>query len=58
MADKERGVGETVKNGREKGPDVIGSEDILAGRRAVTIRHGDETYVLRLTKLGKLILTK
>jgi hemin uptake protein HemP len=34
------------------------SEALLHGQREVLIRHGDETYRLRLTKQGKLILYK
>jgi hemin uptake protein HemP len=32
-------------------------QDLLRGDR-LYIRHGEETYVLRLTKSGKLLLTK
>lgn len=38
--------------------DCILAEDILRGRTTVRIRHGSDTYVLRLTRSGKLILTK
>ena len=31
---------------------------LMAGRRELLIRHGDDTYRLRLTTTGKLILTK
>ena len=34
------------------------SEDLLKGRRELLIRHGDEQYRLRLTRMNKLILTK
>ena len=34
------------------------SDDLLAGEREVAILHNDETYRLRLTAAGKLILTK
>lgn len=37
---------------------VISSGDLLAGRQEVLIRHGDETYRLRVTRNGKLILQK
>jgi len=37
---------------------VITSEELLAGAREVDIRHADETYTLRQTSKGKLILTK
>jgi hemin uptake protein HemP len=34
------------------------SEELLAGKSEVLIRHGDEIYRLRLTRNGKLILQK
>ena len=34
------------------------SDQLLAGRSEISITHGDSTYRLRLTSLGKLILTK
>lgn len=37
---------------------IITSEDLLLGGREIQIRHGAEVYVLRLTRNGKLILTK
>lgn len=37
---------------------VLDSSALLSGRDHVTIRHGTETYQLRLTRQGKLILTK
>lgn len=36
----------------------LSSEQLLAGGRVRTIRHGDEHYFLRLTRNGKLILCK
>lgn len=36
----------------------IASEDLFRGSNEVLIRHGDETYRLRLTRNGKLILQK
>jgi hemin uptake protein HemP len=36
----------------------IDSSDLFVGTREVTIRHGSETYRLRLTAQNKLILTK
>lgn len=36
----------------------IPSSDLLKGRREVLIQHGGETYRLRVTKNGKLILHK
>lgn len=37
---------------------AIESRALLAGRRELIIRHGTETYRLRLTASNKLILTK
>jgi len=34
------------------------SETLLHGGQQVEIEHGDQVYRLRLTSLGKLILTK
>lgn len=36
----------------------LGSEDLLKGNRRIEILHNGERYVLSLTRLGKLILTK
>jgi hemin uptake protein HemP len=37
---------------------VIESGTLFAGQRQVRITHNGESYSLRLTRLGKLILTK
>ena len=39
-------------------PAVIRSEDLLGTQREVLILHAQEVYRLRLTRNGKLILTK
>ncbi len=39
-------------------PLLLHSRDLFAQQRQVLIRHGPDTYVLRLTRQGKLILTK
>jgi hemin uptake protein HemP len=36
----------------------INSQELFQKDREVKIRHGDQTYRLRLTGLNKLILTK
>ena len=36
----------------------IDSQELFQTEREVKIRHGDQTYRLRLTGLNKLILTK
>lgn len=38
--------------------DCLVSADLLRGRKTVRIQHGGEVYVLRVTRSGKLILTK
>lgn len=38
--------------------DRIDSRDLFAGAREIIIRHGSESYRLRLTAQNKLILTK
>lgn len=37
---------------------TLRSSDLLQGQREVLIIHGNETYRLRLTRNGKLILHK
>ena len=39
-------------------PRTITTEDLLAGRREIVIVHRGERYLLRVTRSGKLILTK
>lgn len=38
--------------------DCVRSEDLMDQRTILKIRHGEEHYILRLTKANKLILTK
>jgi hemin uptake protein HemP len=38
--------------------DELSSVQLFTGRRVVQIRHGEEVYRLRLTRLNKLIPTK
>jgi hemin uptake protein HemP len=45
--------------GSEPAPSTISSETLFApGQREVVIEHGGERYRLRVTRNGKLILTK
>lgn len=37
---------------------VLPSETLLRGARALVIEHDGDRYVLRITRNGKLILTK
>lgn len=39
-------------------PRTIRSEELLQGQVEVLIAHGNDTYRLRLTRSGKLILQK
>ena len=39
-------------------PLVVDSATLMAGRRELLIRHGADTYRLRVTASNKLILTK
>ena len=43
---------------RHTSPRRVTSETLLAGDTEIEIEHGDAVYRLRLTSLGKLILTK
>ena len=36
----------------------VDSETLLGGERTLLIHHNGEEYTLRLTRLGKLLLTK
>jgi len=44
--------------GAAKVPHQIHSTDLLGGRQEIEILHAGETYRLRKTRSGKLILTK
>ncbi|WP_323123420.1 hemin uptake protein HemP [Burkholderia alba] len=44
--------------GQDAGQRVVSSETLLQGHTHVSIAHNGETYQLRATRLGKLILTK
>jgi hemin uptake protein HemP len=39
-------------------PQRVASSELLRGQRKLIIEHGDATYVLLLTRNGKLILNK
>lgn len=39
-------------------PHRVASADLLRGKRKLIIEHGETTYVLVLTRNGKLILNK
>jgi hemin uptake protein HemP len=48
----------TQPDARARLPDPIPADRLFEGRQEIQIAHGDETYRLRITKNGKLILTK
>jgi hemin uptake protein HemP len=39
-------------------PSSISTDELFHGRRELVIRHGEVEYRLRITRAGKLILTK
>lgn len=43
---------------RAGAPTIIQTERLFQGSQEILIAHNDETYRLRITKNGKLILTK
>jgi hemin uptake protein HemP len=48
----------SVSNKQESAYRTMTSEDLFAGRRELLITHATESYRLRITNQGKLILTK
>ena len=52
---KDQQPGDTPGNPEEE-PRIIDSRDILGAQVEIMIRHGAETYRLRVTRNGKLIL--
>jgi hemin uptake protein HemP len=50
-AERTNGSGETAER-------VVRSDALLQGHSHISILHNGETYQLRATRLGKLILTK
>lgn len=54
---RKEGASPSTGSGATK-PITLDSTLLLHGRQEVLIRHGDETYRLRRTRQGKLILTK
>jgi hemin uptake protein HemP len=49
----------TLSNAPESAvPIVVRSEALLRGQREILIVHSDDVYRLRITRNGKLILTK
>ena len=48
----------TAVEGTPLRPLRIATDRLMGGRREIVLQHGDEEYRLRITSLGKLILTK
>jgi len=48
----------TDPNARARLPDPIPADRLFEGRQEIQIAHRDETYRLRITRNGRLILTK
>ncbi|MBN3763117.1 hemin uptake protein HemP [Burkholderia sp. Ac-20365] len=57
-ADRHAGNGNNAAPAAETTDRVLRSDALLQGRSHVSIVHNGETYQLRATRLGKLILTK
>jgi hemin uptake protein HemP len=49
---------DTDRNRTDSDIPVADSATLMKGRRELTIRHGTQTYRLRMTASDKLILTK
>ncbi|NQV27261.1 MAG: hemin uptake protein HemP [Rhodopirellula sp.] len=70
MTDNDSGGDSTSRNDRDKtgqtnrtddtgGTDgTISTDRLFGGRDEILIRHGNDTYRLRITRAGKLILNK
>ena len=60
MADQDRPPSPPHRTGPQQPPcpAMIRSEDLLGQQREILIIHAQEVYRLRLTRNGKLILTK
>jgi hemin uptake protein HemP len=49
---------EPVQRDASKSTREVRLEDLLGGGRELIIRHGEELYRLRVTRNGRLLLTK
>jgi hemin uptake protein HemP len=58
MNHQPRVVRSAEPEGTGAAPLVVDSVTLMGGRRELLIRHGDDTYRLRITASNKLILTK
>jgi hemin uptake protein HemP len=57
-AERQTGNGDNAAQAAERSERVLRSDTLLQGLSHVSIVHNGETYQLRATRLGKLILTK
>ncbi|MBN3754701.1 hemin uptake protein HemP [Paraburkholderia sp. Tr-20389] len=57
-AERQPGSSGNAVQTAESSERVLRSDALLQGRSHVSIMHNGETYQLRATRLGKLILTK
>jgi hemin uptake protein HemP len=53
-----RGIADASTQVRRDAPIYISSDALFGNARELVIQHGDESYRLRKTRLGKLLLTK
>jgi hemin uptake protein HemP len=53
-----RGTADASAQVRRDAPVHISSDALFGNARELVIQHGDESYRLRKTRLGKLLLTK
>ena len=53
-----KSVADRINGSEESSNRVVRSDALLQGQSHVSIIHNGETYQLRATRLGKLILTK
>ena len=51
-------IPQPFSNGDESARVVVSSAEILRGKTEIWIEHGSEMYRLRLTRAGKLLLSK
>jgi hemin uptake protein HemP len=56
--DQDMGSGAVAADVKAHPQRRIDSETLLGGERTLVIQHQGEEYTLRLTRLGKLLLTK
>jgi hemin uptake protein HemP len=58
MSDTPSPSGRPGPKGGANSPRIVSTRDLMGDDKVVIIRHGQEDYRLRITAMGKLILTK